>query len=332
MVEANFPAFDKDEDKFNNDGLDIGTFFQAFCSGFTCHSTPVWKAAAKVYGDLLRKEDENTKISASFTTSFSVQGCMEQIKKIISKIIGSDLPKAIEIMHRIGNEYPEFLDYQLIQNILGSLGHIPIQCLTDSISLFAKYVSVENPDPEVAIWLRPGLQRIFDHNDDDAHLAVCDVFLRLIPVIKKDIKSEYLPLFISSFKDHKNHRVRRKLLGILSHCYDNEPELDETVRNQIKEVLLAALADPNSTNRKLMFEFWGHETRLNETIVERLDDLLTNLFTTNNEHLWLHYASFLLLEPMRKSPDFKQLISHRPLSECRFEDIILNQHGVEVIQ
>ncbi len=112
--------------------------------------------------------------------------------------------------------------------------------------------------------------------------------------------------------------MRRKLFGILCHVFDNEPAIDVNLQNEIKEVLLSALADPSNTNRKLMFEFWGHSTRLKVNIVERMNDLLTKLFTTKYQHLWLHYASFLLLEPMRTSADFTELISHRPLSECQF--------------
>ena len=105
-------------------------------------SKPVWKTAVKVYGDMLRKEEENIKKSPSFKASFSIAGCVERIKKIISSTVQSDLPKAIEMMHRIGNEFPEFLDSKLIQPVLGSLAHINSSCLTDSISLFAKYVSI----------------------------------------------------------------------------------------------------------------------------------------------------------------------------------------------
>lgn len=59
------------------------------------------------------------------------------------------------------------------------------------------------------------MRRIFDHNDVDAHSAVCDIFLRLIQVIDRPVIEEYLPQFIEHFKDHRNKNVRRKLLGIL---------------------------------------------------------------------------------------------------------------------
>eukprot|EP01083_Nonionella_stella_P007613 21942_1 len=315
LIEADYPAFDMNRD---TDQMGIAAFFDSFCSNLSCYSSPVWKLAAKVYGNILRKEDEN---KDTFEPSFGLGDCVERVKKIISKTIDSDLSKGIKLMHLIGNEWPEFLDYKLMQKILGSLGHIPITCLTDAVSLFAKYVSVPNPDPEVAIWLRPGLQRIFNHNQSESHLAVCDVFLRLIPVINMEIKQELLLQFITHFDQHTNSKVRRKLFGICSYIYDNEPDMDADLKKQVKDVLLSGLADSNHVNRKLLFEFWSAGTRLNSNVVDRLDDLMNKLFTTKTEHLWLHYACFLLLEPMRQSPDFKQLISHRPLAECRFEPI-----------
>lgn len=33
------------------------------------------------------------------------------------------------------------------------------------------------------------------------------------------------------------------------HIYDNVPELNPVLREKVKETLLAALADPNTTNR-----------------------------------------------------------------------------------
>ena len=76
-----------------------------------------------------------------------------------------------------------------------------------------------------------------------------------------------------------------------------------------------------------MFEFWGNPTRLNENMVDRMEDLMTKMFVPGTEHLWIHYASFLLLEPMRQSTSFKESISHRPLSECRFEDMDIVTDG-----
>lgn len=153
LIEANFPAFNPTKDVVANisDPLDVDVFFSAFCSNFACRSKPVWKTASKVFGDLLRKEFENEQNDPEFIPSFSETKYVEQIKKIIKRTVRDDLPKAIEMMQRIAVEYPKFLDYDLLKPVLGSLGHTPISCLTDSVSLFAKYVA-DDVDPEVAIW------------------------------------------------------------------------------------------------------------------------------------------------------------------------------------
>ena len=55
------------------------------------------------------------------------------------------------MMQRIAVEWPRFLDHDLLKPVLGTLGRIDARTLTDSVSLFAKYVADE-VDPEVAIW------------------------------------------------------------------------------------------------------------------------------------------------------------------------------------
>ncbi|ETO08866.1 hypothetical protein RFI_28520 [Reticulomyxa filosa] len=338
-------AVDKKQD--TNETLNIGCFFDALMSNFTASSKPVWKAAAKVYGDILRAEEDGVKKSVSFRRSLSNPEYIDAVRKFVSDVLSIDLTKAIEIMHRIANEYPVLYCLssfcltitliiiklghysKLMQPILGGMSKAPITCLADYVSLFAKYVSCDNPDPEVAIWLKPGLSRIFQHKFGS--FFFCLFF-------------ELLPQFIENFGDHSNYRVRvksqynfifllvkwrGKLLGILCHIRDNEREIPVQLARQVNDTLLKALADGNTTNRKLMFEYWSHETRLQKPVIERLEDLCNLMFSKNCESLWLHYATFLLLEPMRHSTDFTSPISSRPLSECQYVEMNIDSqwHG-----
>ncbi|ETO09887.1 hypothetical protein RFI_27492 [Reticulomyxa filosa] len=125
------------------------------------------------------------------------------------------------------------------------------------------------------------------------------------------------------------HTKQRRPLGILCHVRDNERKILVQLARQVNDTLLKALADGNTTNRKLMFEYWSHETRLQKPVIERLEDLCSLMFSKNCESLWLHYATFLMLEPMRHSIDFTSPISSQPLSECQYVEMNIDSqwHG-----
>ncbi len=105
LVESGRPAFHEKMD--SRGGLDIQKFFQAFASNITIKNRPVWKAASKVFGTILRKEEESAAEDARFVRSFSRIECISSVRSIVTKqLMGSDLAKAVEVMHRIANEYP----------------------------------------------------------------------------------------------------------------------------------------------------------------------------------------------------------------------------------
>ncbi len=93
-----------------------------------------------------------------------------------------------------------------------------------------------------------------------------------------------------------------------------------TARSKLMTALIQGLSDDDPTIRERMYTFWDHEQRLDPDVGRRLVQVLQDMYDTETEDQWLHYATYLLMHPMRRSSDWLRPFSEKPLAETsKFE-------------
>ncbi|KAI4806497.1 hypothetical protein KUCAC02_017321 [Chaenocephalus aceratus] len=119
------------------------------------------------------------------------------------------------------------------------------------------------------------------------------------------------------------------LMWIQDNYSDAESMEDNTsveVLNAAKETLLQGLSEENQGLQLYVRNFWSQEKRLPTATLERMMAVLGSLYSCQIEKCFLSLATNLLLETTSQSPDFKRNMFEYPLSECTFQDFVIDSN------
>ena len=79
----------------------------------------------------------------------------------------------------------------------------------------------------------------------------------------------------------------------------------ETVTKQIaKSSIIRGLSDPSKEIRDRIIEWWNNPARLDSDPTKRVEQILSEIYDPEEEHIWLNNAIFLLLQVSEKTADF----------------------------
>jgi len=113
---------------------------------------------------------------------------------------------------------------------------------------------------------------------------------------------------------------------ILIWLYDNHVGLQTSPYKDtyVKGLLLQGMSDTSPIVQKKLYEFWDDKNRLSDDIIPRLVGCMRTLYHPQSESQWLHYCTYLLLQPTRQSADFERPISDVPLADCKFRSVSID--------
>ncbi|CAG8511510.1 8195_t:CDS:10 [Diversispora eburnea] len=134
-------------------------------------------------------------------------------------------------------------------------------------------------------------------------------------ILKQQYDSElinyFLETLIESFYDHQNIECRN---------IPNQSSDYKKIKKKVKSGLLRGLADVNESIQQTITEFWHEQQELSQDTFARLKVLIGNLYSSEIETIFLHYACFLLLEGSKKSPDYNKPMFDQPLPHSKFDN------------
>ncbi|KAM8811045.1 DNA-dependent protein kinase catalytic subunit [Eudromia elegans] len=187
----------------------------------------------------------------------------------------------------------------------------------------------EIPDLHVHLKSKDFIQ-IMNHRDDERQRVCLDIVYKMLPKLKPLELKELLP-GVTGFISHPSAVCRQRMYDVLMWIYDNysDPESQadgdsQEVLRLAKEVLLQGLTDENAELQLIVRNFWSDETRLPANILDRMLALLNSLYSTKIETQYLSLITNFLLEMTSKSPDYSRKMFEHPLSECKFQDFIID--------
>uniref|UniRef100_A0A8B9M5W8 DNA-dependent protein kinase catalytic subunit n=1 Tax=Accipiter nisus TaxID=211598 RepID=A0A8B9M5W8_9AVES len=309
VLANNLPPFDPKCE------IDRVRYFQALTSNMgLLKYKEVYAAAAEVLGLALRYIAERENVSELYCVQLKHHQNTQQDKFIqcLNKVVKNFPPLADRFMNAV---------FFLIPKLHGVMK----TCCLEVIMCRAEEV----PDLHLQLKSKDFIQ-IMNHRDDERQRVCLDIVYKMLSKLKPLELKELLP-GVTGFISHPSVLCRQRMYDILMWIYDNysDPESQtdgdsQEILKLAKEMLLQGLIDENAELQLIVRNFWSDETRLPTNTLDRMLSLLNSLYSTKIETQYLSLITNFLLEMTSKSPDYSRKIFEHPLSECKFQDFVIN--------
>uniref|UniRef100_A0A8D0GIE8 DNA-dependent protein kinase catalytic subunit n=1 Tax=Sphenodon punctatus TaxID=8508 RepID=A0A8D0GIE8_SPHPU len=302
--------------------IDSTRYFQALVNNIALiRYKEVYAAAAEVLGLILRyiAEKENVYEGPVF----------DLVIKQLKQHQNTKEDKFIVCLNKVVKNYPHLADrfmnavFFLIPKLHGVMKTYCLEvvmCRAEEITDL--YLQLKSKD----------FVQVMNHRDDERQRVCLDIVYKMQPKLKPIELRELLPP-VTGFISHPSPVCRERMYDILMWIYDNyrdpESQADEASQEAFKlakEVLLQGLTDENSGLQLIVRNFWGDETRLPISTLDRMLALLNSLYSTKTETHYLSLATNFLLEMTSKSPDYSRQMFEHPLSECKFQEFTIDSN------
>ncbi|KAM3592965.1 uncharacterized protein V6R79_002700 [Siganus canaliculatus] len=237
--------------------------------------------------------------------------------------------KFIICLNKVSKHFPPFMDrfvnfvFYLLPKMHGILKTHCLECV----------LSRANDIPDIFLQLKvTGFIQMMGHRDEARQRVCLDIIHKVIAKLTPVQLQELLGP-VTAFVSHPSPVCRERMYDILMWIQDNysdaesmEDSTSVEVLNTAKETLLQGLSEENQGLQLYVRNFWSQEKRLPTATLERMLTVLRSLYSCQIERCFLSLATNLLLEMTSQSPDFKRNMFEYPLSECTFQDYVIDSN------
>ncbi|XP_033121520.1 DNA-dependent protein kinase catalytic subunit-like [Anneissia japonica] len=304
------PSSDVDED----------AFYRKLASNLCCKYKEVYAPTAEVIGMIMKRMKDQDKLT---------DGMIHQYTQ--SELMGLHASKKsvfIICLDKICLHYPLFAD-KFINKVIFDVPSLHGQPKTQCVDILVTRIdTIENV---FIVMKNIGIDDLLTHRDEAQQVAALKLVNGALKVLKAKELHCLLPSIVS-FVSNPSAACREVMFDILMWIFDNyrdeamllTDEGAKEVLEMARIALLQGLTDEEPALRLVIRNFWSHETRLPADTVDRMVAILQCMYCPITEAQFLSYATNLLLEMTSRSPDYKREIFETPLSECRFEDVVIS--------
>ncbi|XP_061821672.2 DNA-dependent protein kinase catalytic subunit isoform X1 [Nerophis lumbriciformis] len=316
ILANNLPSYDA------SCGIDYNRYMQSLTNNLAfVKYKDVYSAAAEVIGLILKNMTEDDHHHQEL-----VHLAANQISSLKKKEIND---RFIICVNKVSNHFPPFMD-RFVKHIFYQLpkmhGMLRINCLECVLSR-------ADVIPDIFLQLQTtGFIQMMGHKDEAIQRVCLDIVHKILARLTPPQLQELLGT-LTSFVSHPSPVCRERMYDILMWIQDNysdEESMKDTtsleVLNAAKETLLQGLSEDNQGLQLYVCNFWSQEKRLPTMTLERMLTVLHSLYTCKIERSFLSLATNLLLEMTSQSPDFKRNMFEYPLSECTFQDYLIDSN------
>uniref|UniRef100_A0A3B3VB26 DNA-dependent protein kinase catalytic subunit n=1 Tax=Poecilia latipinna TaxID=48699 RepID=A0A3B3VB26_9TELE len=304
ILANNLPAYDA------SCGIEYERYIQSLGNNlsFTRYKD-VYSAAAEIIGLVLKSMTET--------------GDITDLKK-------KDLDdKFIICLNKVTKHFPPFMDrfvnhvFYLLPKLHGILKTLCLECVLSRADVI----------PDIFLQLKSsGFIQMMSHRDEARQKVCLDIIHKIIALLTPVELQELLGA-VTTFVSHPSPVCKERMYEILMWIQDNygdeESMKDKTsleVLDAAKETLLQGLSEENQGLQLYVRNFWSQEKRLPSATLERMLTVLRSLYSCQIERCFLSLATNLLLEMTSQSPDFTRNMFEYPLSECTFQDYVIDSN------
>ncbi|XP_012711305.2 DNA-dependent protein kinase catalytic subunit [Fundulus heteroclitus] len=316
ILANNLPAYDA------SCGIQYERYIQALSSNvsFTRYKE-VYSAGAEIIGLVLKNMAEK---------SDQQQELFSLAASAVTALKKKDLDdKFIICLNKVSKHFPPFMDrfvnhvFFLLPKLHGVLKTHCLECVLSRADVI----------PDIFLQLKSsGFIQTMSHRDEARQRVCLDIIHKIVARLTPVELQELLGA-VTTFVSHPSPVCRERMYDILMWIQDNygdeESMADGTsveILEAAKETLLQGLSEENQGLQLYVRNFWSQEKRLPTSTLERMLTVLGSLYSCQIERCFLSLATNLLLEVTSQSPDFKRNMFEFPLSECTFEDYVIDSN------
>ncbi|XP_032407093.1 DNA-dependent protein kinase catalytic subunit [Xiphophorus hellerii] len=316
ILANNLPAYDA------SCGIEYERYIQSLGNNlsFTRYKD-VYSAAAEIIGLGLKSMTE---------TGDQQQELFNLAATKITDLKKKDLDdKFIICLNKVTKHFPPFMDrfvnhvFYLLPKLHGILKTLCLECVLSRADVI----------PDIFLQLKSsGFIQMMSHRDEARQRVCLDIIHKIIALLTPVELQELLGA-VTTFVSHPSPVCKERMYEILMWIQDNygdeESMKDKTsleILDAAKETLLQGLSEENQGLRLYVRNFWSQEKRLPSATLERMLTVLRSLYSCQIERCFLSLATNLLLEMTSQSPDFTRNMFEYPLSECTFQDYVIDSN------
>uniref|UniRef100_A0AAV2L5B1 DNA-dependent protein kinase catalytic subunit n=1 Tax=Knipowitschia caucasica TaxID=637954 RepID=A0AAV2L5B1_KNICA len=316
ILANNIPAYDA------ACGIGYDKYIQSLTNNLTyTRYKEVYSAAAEIIGLILKnvteQDDQHKELFDLAATKIASLGKREMNDKFIICV------------NKVSRHFPPFMDrfvnltFYLLPKLHGVLKTNCLECVLSRADVI----------PQIFMELKTsGFIQMMAHRDEARQRVCLDIIHKILSVLSP-VELQELLQPVTAFVSHPSPVCRERMFDILMWIQDNysdsesmEDNTSVEVLNAAKEILLQGLAEENQGLQLYVRNFWSQEKRLPTATFERMTMVLSSLYTTQIERCFLSLATNLLLEMTSQSPDFQRNMFEYPLSECTFQDYVIDSN------
>lgn len=318
ILANNLPAYDA------SCGIEYNRYIQSLTSNLSfVRYKEIYAAAAEIIGLTLKNLANMSELQ---------QELFNLAASKVTNLKKRDLDdKFIICLNKISKHFPPFMDCSSFVNnvffLLPKLHGVLRTCCLECVLSRADVI------PDIFRQLKTsGFIQMIGHRDEGKQRVCLDIIHKILALLTP-VQLQELLGSVTAFTSHPSPVCRERMYDILMWIQDNysddESMQDNTsveVLNAAKEKLLQGLSDENQGLQLYVRNFWSHEKRLPTATLERMLTVLNSLYSGQIERCFLSLATNLLLEMTSQSPDFKRDMFEYPLSECTFQDYVIDSN------
>ncbi|XP_033494873.2 DNA-dependent protein kinase catalytic subunit isoform X1 [Epinephelus lanceolatus] len=315
VLANNLPAYDA------SCGIEYDGYMQSLTNNVSfVRYKDVYAAAAEIIGLVLKNMTEDNHRQELLSLAAS------KITNLKKKEMDD---KFIICLNKVSKHFPPFMDgfvnhvFSLLPKLHGILKTNCLECVLSRADVI----------PDIFLHLKTtGFVQMMSHRDEARQRVCLDIIHKILAHLSPVELQEFLGA-VTAFVSHPSPVCRERMYDILMWIQDNysdaESMEDNTsleVLNAAKEALLQGLSEENQGLQLYVRNFWSQEKRLPAATLERMLTVLRSLYSCQIEKCFLSLATNLLLEMTSQSPDFKRNMFEYPLSECTFQDYVIDSN------
>ncbi|XP_041824461.1 DNA-dependent protein kinase catalytic subunit [Melanotaenia boesemani] len=316
VLANNLPAYDP------SCGIEYERYIQSLTNNFSfVRYKDVYSAAAEVIGLILKNMTE---------LGQHHQELLNLAATKITNLKKKDLDdKFIICLNKVSKHFPPFMDrfvnhvFFLLPKLHGLLKTHCLECVLSRADVI----------PDIFLQLKTtGFIQMMSHRDEGRQRVCLDIIHKILALLTPADLQEILGA-VTAFISHPSPVCRERMYDILMWIQDNysdEESMNDATSVEVldaaKEALLQGLSEENPGLQLYVRNFWSQEKRLPTTTLQRMQVILRSLYSCHIERCFLSLATNLLLEMTSQSPDFQRNMFEYPLSECNFQDYVIDSN------
>ncbi|KAG7524628.1 DNA-dependent protein kinase catalytic subunit [Solea senegalensis] len=281
----------------------------------------VYSAAAEIIGLILKNmtemENEHQQLLSLAATKIT------NLKK------NNMDDKFVICLNKVSKHFPPFMD-RFVNHVFSLLPRLHGILKTDCLECVLSRAEVI---PDIFMQLKvTGFIQMMSHRDEARQRVCLDIIHKIIGLLTPVQLQEFLGA-VTAFVSHPSPVCRERMYAILMWIQDNysdaesmEDNTSVEVLNAAKETLLHGLSEENQGLQLYVRNFWSQEKRLPTATLDRMLAVLQSLYSCQIERCFLSLVTNLLLEMTSQSPDFTRDMFEYPLSECTFQDYVIDSN------